>query len=91
MRILLQNSYYFYFIIPLHHATMIFAQRLKQLRSQQQLTQQQMSERLNMDQSTYSRYENGNTIPAIDVILRIVEEFNVSADWLLGNDKKLAM
>ena len=67
---------------------MTFPQRLKQLRIQHNLTQQQMSERLSMDQSTYSRYENGNTIATIDFILRIVKEFDVSADWLLGNDKK---
>ena len=67
---------------------MSFPQRLKQLRTQLKLTQQQMSERLNMDQSTYSRYENGNTIPTIDIAMRIVKEFNVTSDWLLGNDKK---
>ena len=67
---------------------MTFPQRLKELRTKEQLTQQQMGLRLNMDQSTYSRYENGNTAPVIDIIFRIVEEFNVSVDWLLGKDKK---
>jgi len=84
----LTNSHYFYPSPPLLHIIMTFSQRLKELRTREQLTQQQMSLRLNMDQSTYSRYENGNTAPVINVILRIVEEFDVSPDWLLGKDKK---
>lgn len=66
---------------------MIFPERMRELRIQHKLTQQQMSERLNMDQSTYSRYENGITIPTADVIMRIAREFKISADWLLGNEK----
>jgi transcriptional regulator with XRE-family HTH domain len=66
---------------------MIFSKRIRELRIQHKLTQQQMSERLNMDQSTYSRYENGITIPAADVIIRIAREFKISTDWLLGNEK----
>ena len=65
---------------------MFFQQRLKQLRNQNKLTKQEMSKRLNMEQSTYSRYENGITIATIDIILRIAKEFKVSIDWLLGID-----
>jgi transcriptional regulator with XRE-family HTH domain len=62
---------------------MNFGTRLKQLRTQCRLNQQQMCSRLNMEQSTYSRYESGITKPVSDFIIRVAKEFNVSTDWLL--------
>jgi transcriptional regulator with XRE-family HTH domain len=60
-----------------------FSERLKELRNKNCLSQKQMSEYLLMDQSTYSRYENGATTPTSDLIIRVSKHFNVSADWLL--------
>ena len=63
---------------------MIFWRRLKQLRVQYGLTQQEMSERLCMAQSTYSRYENDVSKATTDIIIRIAREFKVTTDWLLS-------
>jgi transcriptional regulator with XRE-family HTH domain len=66
---------------------MIFGQRLKHLRKLHQLTQEDMAEKLNMEQSTYSRYEKDKTKSVSHIIvLKVAKEFNVSADWLLGNN-----
>jgi len=66
---------------------MIFWRRLKQLRIQYGLTQQEMSDRLCMAQSTYSRYENGISKATTDIIIRIAKEFKVTADWLLDTEE----
>ncbi len=52
------------------------------------LSQLQMSDRLNMSQSTYSRYENGQTHPTSSTILKVSEEFNVTTDWLLKDESQ---
>jgi transcriptional regulator with XRE-family HTH domain len=63
-----------------------FGDKLKQLRYSNRLTQQQMSHRLNMEQSNYSKYENNKIAPTADMINRVVSEFKVSSDWLLQPD-----
>jgi len=63
---------------------MTFRQRLKQLRIQYGLTQEEMSDRLWMAQSTYSRYENDRSKATTDIIIRVAREFKVTTDWLLG-------
>ena len=47
-----------------------------------------MSEKLMMEQSTYSRYENDKSTPGMDVINRVVSEFNVSLEWLMNSESK---
>jgi transcriptional regulator with XRE-family HTH domain len=66
---------------------MIFWRRLKQLRIQYGLTQQEMSERLCMAQSTYSRYENDVSKANTGIIIRVAKEFKVSTDWLLNTEE----
>ena len=65
---------------------MSFGSKLKQLRKQNNLTQLQMSEKLHMEQSNYSRYETDKTIPTADIIMRIAGAFNVTSDWLMQPD-----
>jgi transcriptional regulator with XRE-family HTH domain len=65
---------------------MSFGNKLKQLRKQYRLTQQQMSEKLLMEQSNYSHYETDKTIPTADIIMRVAQTFNVTLDWLMQPD-----
>lgn len=62
----------------------IFAQRLKELRLQSQLSQQQLSDILNIKQQSYSRYELGTGQPSLETLRKIAEFYNVSVDYLLG-------
>lgn len=65
---------------------MSFGQKLKKIRKEKNLNQGQMSELLNMEQSSYSRYETDKTFPSLDVIKRAAEVFDVSVEWLIkGN------
>ncbi|MGG9960490.1 helix-turn-helix domain-containing protein [Ferruginibacter sp. SUN106] len=67
---------------------MSLGKKLKDIRKQHHLSQRDMSERLLMDQSTYSRYENDKSTLTLDIINRIVTEFNVSLDHLLQSESK---
>jgi len=58
--------------------------RLRSLRKEHGLTQQEVADRLNTQQSLYARFENEHSTPTLDVAVRIVHEFNVSLDWLAG-------
>ena len=62
----------------------IFAVRLKELRMEKRLTQQQLATTLQTtDDSIYS-WEKGRSEPSIAVIRKICDFFEVSADYLLG-------
>lgn len=63
-----------------------FSKILKQLRVRNGLSQKQLAAVLNVTPSVVSQYEKGVTMPGYDVMLRIAEQFHVSADYLLGRD-----
>lgn len=58
--------------------------RLRELRTEQGLTLQQVSERAHIDVSTLSRLESGKRRLALDHIAGLAEALGVSADDLLG-------
>jgi len=60
--------------------------RLRELRTSLGLTQKKMAEAIGCTQSVYMRYEKGLRHPPSDILLRMVEAYNVSADYLLGRD-----
>ena len=65
---------------------MSFGQKLKEIRKERLLNQEQMSDLLSMEQPTYSRYETDKNSPSLDLITRVVEVFGVSFEWLMqGN------
>ncbi len=62
----------------------IFQERLTELRRQNDLTQRQMSQKLNISQPSYIRYEKGTSEPTLDCLVKIADIFDVSVDYLLG-------
>ena len=67
---------------------MNFGNRLKTLRIQKKLTQQQLGDLLGLTKSVISAYENGLRYPAYDVLIKIARIFKVSTDYLLGVEIK---
>lgn len=67
----------------------IFAERLKVLRQSQNLTLQQLGEKLGATKATIGNLENCNKQPSMTMVIKIAEYFNVSVDYLLGlsNDR----
>lgn len=58
--------------------------RIKQLRKEHNLTQNQFASLFGVYDSTISQYENGKREPEYNTVIKIANKFNVSIDWLLG-------
>lgn len=65
----------------------IFGSRLRDLRNKKDLSQQELSSDLGISKAALSYYENGQRVPDIDILLKIADYFNVSADYLLGRSE----
>lgn len=61
------------------------AQNLRTLRVANNLTQEQISTKLNIQRQTYCNYENGNRIPSLEILLEISRVFHISLDLLVDN------
>lgn len=62
----------------------MFSQRIKLLRKEKKLTQQNLADFLEVRRSTYGEYERGKIMPPYDKIQRLAEYFSVSVDYLMG-------
>lgn len=63
-----------------------FAKNIHYLRKMRNLRQEQMQTELNIERSTWSNYENKQTEPKIEVLIRIAKFFGVGLDELLMED-----
>lgn len=61
-----------------------FAERLKEIRLERGLKQDDLSRYTNISQSSISGYELNKVRPTDEVIIAFCKFFNVSADFLLG-------
>jgi len=52
------------------------------------MKQKELAEYLNVTQSTYSDYENGNINVPIEQLIRICDFYKVSLDYLVGRTDK---
>lgn len=59
-------------------------ERLKNARLAMGISQQTVAEKLEIGRACYSHYEQGIREPSIDVLKRICDFFDVSADYLIG-------
>lgn len=57
--------------------------RLRDLREDSDLTQQQIADKLHIKQSTYSQYENGQRQIPIDSLIKLAIFYNTSVDYIL--------
>ena len=62
----------------------MFPERLKALRLEANLTQNDVSRQFGVSQPTYSNWEKGEKKPTPDKYPKIAEFYNVSTDYLLG-------
>jgi transcriptional regulator with XRE-family HTH domain len=63
---------------------MNFAERLKALRIEHKVTQQQLAQLLGIGRPTIAGYETKGKQPDYDKLIELAEYFNVSIDYLLG-------
>ncbi len=60
------------------------ADRLKQLRNENGVSQRKMSSIIELDSTMYGKYERGERMPTIETLVKLADYFDVSADYLLG-------
>ena len=57
--------------------------RLKELRNEMKLTQQEVADALSIERITYARYESGARSPSLDMLSKLADFFNTTSDYLL--------
>lgn len=60
--------------------------RLKEIRNIRGFSQQYLSEKLNVKQTTISSYETGTTEPSLENLIKLADALEVSIDTLLGHN-----
>ncbi len=63
---------------------MIYAQRIRALREDNDKTQKDIAEILGTTQQYYGQYEIGKRALHIDHLITLCKYYNVSADYILG-------
>lgn len=63
---------------------MIFGERLKQIRKENNLTREELANKLNVSYSTIAKYETNVRFPDQEMLSNIADLFNVTTDYLLG-------
>lgn len=61
-----------------------FADRLKELRTDKNLSQRALAKDTGFSQAAIARWESNLQVPNIDVAILLAKYFNVTTDYLLG-------
>ena len=64
-----------------------FGLRIRELREQHKMSQEQLGQKVERSKSVISSYENNIKVPPLDILTQIAVIFNVSLDYLVGIDK----
>ena len=67
-------------------ANKYFQTRVKELREKAGLTMDRLAADLGVTKSRVNMWENKGTVPRMDVLLKLAKRFQVTTDYLLGND-----
>lgn len=62
---------------------------IREYRTKNGLSQEELAEKLYVTRQAVSRWENGNTIPDTQTLILLSEIFDVSVNTLLGSPRKL--
>lgn len=61
-----------------------FGERLKHLRSKNNLNQDELASKINKKKDSISKYEHNKAFPEMPILIKIADYFKVSIDYLLG-------
>lgn len=62
-------------------------ENLKNLRKENKISQNELSNRLGVSRSTVAMWESGNSQPDSEMLKKIADVFDVSVDYLIGNSE----
>ena len=65
---------------------MILGYRLKELRKEKNMSQSDLGKILGVSKVSISGYEKGTRVPSMDILIKILDVFMISADYLLGRE-----
>lgn len=68
---------------------MFIGQRLKSLRKEKNLSQQNLGDILGVTKVSVCGYETGTRIPSLDTFELLTDYFGVTADYFLGREKAI--
>lgn len=66
-----------------HRVYKIFGTKLKELRKEDKITQEELAEKMGVSKTTIVNYENGNRKVPLEMVVKISRYFNVTVDSLL--------
>ncbi len=61
---------------------------LKELRKEKAITQEQLADKFNVSSRTVSRWENGNNMPDLDILIDISDFYEVDLRDILNGERK---
>lgn len=68
---------------------MLLAKRIKELRLENDLTQEELGKLINVTKVSICCYENGARVPTLETLLALADVFNVGLDYLLGREETI--
>ena len=68
---------------------MELSKKIKQIRNENKLTQEQFAEKMLVSRTAVSKWENGTCYPSIDSLKYMSQTFKISLDKLLSNEEIL--
>ena len=66
----------------------VFGNRVKKLRLDNGYSMQDLAKKINVTKSSINMWENGGSIPKDNILIELSKLFNVSIDYLLGNEER---
>lgn len=73
-----------------NHTAEGFPERLRKLRTQSELSQQELADKVGLHYNQISRYEQGSSQPSADKVNKLAAVLGVSGDYLLNGEMKNA-
>lgn len=70
---------------------MSFADRLRELRTNNRYSQEQLAERLSVSRQAISKWETGESLPDVDKAMLICDFFGVTLDFLLREREDVSL
>lgn len=65
---------------------MLIGKRVKDLRVESQISQQELGNIIGVTKVSVCGYENGTRIPSLDTLIKIADTLGASTDYLLGRE-----
>ena len=65
-----------------------FALRMKELRKERKLKQQELADEFSVKLRTYQGYEGGRSEPKFETLIALADLFDVTLDYLLGRTEQ---